>query len=163
MTYLFAAYRDGFWNVLLTVHILGAVAAFGPALAFTSLTKAGVNRGGEAGAELVGLAKRLNQRVVIPALVLTLLAGISLVIHSSKLYGFDEPWVSAAFTIVIVVGLVARFVVSPSLDRLSAAMLQDKPDADAIRKARGAAAGSTGLYHLGLGLLIILMVFRPGS
>jgi uncharacterized membrane protein len=157
-----ASVGDDFYNVLLAVHIGSIIAAFGPTLVYILLSKKAVEKGGEAGAALASISPVLNARSSLPALVVAMLAGIGLILQSDEAYTFEKPWVSASFTIVLVLVLLSWFFLTPMLKRLQK-VVADGASPDEIRSARGAVAMATGLLHLGMTALLILMIWKPGQ
>jgi uncharacterized membrane protein len=151
------------YNVLLAVHILAAVAAFGPAMAYTVLNRKAASRPGETGAALASIAPLLNKRTTLPALVVAAIAGVGLVVQSDDAWTFEQGWVSAAFTIVLVLALLCWFVIAPMLKRFESVASKPEATQDELRAARVPAAVATGIFHLGMVVLIVLMIWKPGA
>jgi uncharacterized membrane protein len=151
------------YKALLAVHVLATIAAFGPLLVVTILGRVATKRPGEAGAELVSVAVNVNKRTSMPALVVAVVAGIGLVVKSEKIYTFEQGWISAAFTIVILIALLSWFVLQPALQRLQLVAASKESSQDELRSARARVAMSTGVIHLGMLALVVLMVWKPGG
>ena len=93
-----------FYDVVLTIHILAVVTAFGVPFAYP-LLDAYVRRA-NAG-DLVVLHRfqvLLTRRLITPGMVVVLAAGLYLALDR---WSLDEPWIGATFAILIVLfGLV---------------------------------------------------------
>ncbi len=147
---------QGTGALLRTVHVVAAVAAFGPVLAYPALLGVAGEGGGASAART---AAKLHLRVVLPALLVSILAGIALVSQTGRSFG--EPWISASFTIVLLLFVVSWFVLLPALRRLEQSVGTDSP-ADA-KRARAGVGAASGAFHLGLVVLVALMFWRPGG
>ena len=153
-----------FYDVVLLVHILAVVLAFGvvftyPVLdAFLRRTSPG---------DLVVLHRMqafLTQRFITPAMVVVLVAGLYLALDR---WSLGDPWISATFAILIVLFGLAGAVLGPTekrcaelaaRDRSSGGGRSDEYEREAIKLARFG----------GLGLLLVvvatfLMVTKPGA
>lgn len=153
------------YRVLLVVHILAFVAAFGPTLVYGLVSRTAADRGGEPGSAVAALGPLLNSRASLPALVVTAVAGMVLVVLSDGAWEFGSTWVSVAFTIVVLLLLVGWFVLGPALRSLETAVRDTASTGDTsgdkVRTARKMVALTTGAFHLGLVIVIVLMVWKP--
>jgi len=148
-----------FYDVVLTVHILAVVVAFGVMFAYPVMD-AQVRRAGPADvAALHRLQVALGRRVIVPAMTVVLLAGLYLTFDR---WSFGEPWISATFAILFVLFGLGGAVFAPTDARL--AELAERGEtasaeyASAARKVRLA-----GLLSLVLVVAaIFLMVAKPG-
>jgi hypothetical protein len=136
-----AAVGDNGYNFVLVLHILSAIVAFSPAIA-TIVTPKAIATGDD--------VVRTGRIVYAPALIVTGLLGIVLVLMSDEAWEFSDGWVSIAF-----LGWIALVGVYQAL---------------VIRGAR--AGGDTGRRQVVLGgqivaalavVLVYLMVFKPGA
>lgn len=163
---MIAVIGDDLYNLFFVIHIMAITAAFGPAFAYSVLVRKASTEGGKTGAALASISPILNKRYSFPALITAALAGVGLIVSSEKAYTFDKPWVSASFTIVLVLALLLWFVIGPALRRLEAVLSTDANDQksqDEVRAARVTASMATGIFHLGFLILIFLMVWKPGQ
>ncbi len=134
---LYAAIGSTGYKLLLIVHLLAVVTAFGPLFAFTSLRKAGPE-----------VALRLYLRVVLPALVVVWVAGMGLVGMSDKVWQMKQGWISASLAVWLILLGLGIFVMRPALK---------------AGEAGSARVGmATGISHLLVVVAIYLMVFKPG-
>lgn len=137
-----ASVDSGVYKVLLLLHIVAIVAAFGPALLYPLLGRSRANK----------VAADTNQRISLPALVLAGVFGIGLIGSSDKMYKFSQAWVSAALVIWILLIVDCAALLRPALAGA----------ADGDERAVTRAGIFTGLLHLGLVVLLVLMIWKPG-
>ncbi|MEA2157240.1 MAG: hypothetical protein QOE11_3380 [Solirubrobacteraceae bacterium] len=152
------------YNIVLFVHILAVVVGFGVVFTYP-LLDAYARRSRVA--DLVALHRFqsfLTQRLIQPALLVILVAGIYLATDRWKL---SDPWISATFAILIVIGAIAGAIIGPTEKRCLALAQRDlggggKPsdeyEGQAIKLARFG-----GLASLLITVAIFLMVTKPGA
>jgi uncharacterized membrane protein len=154
------------YKILFVVHILGIIGAFGPLMLSSRLNAEAVKRTGDDAKAFAQIPATVASKIAIPPFIVASLAGIGLVLDSDGLYKFDQSWISMTFSLVLVIGLVYWFLLRPGQQRLIDAVQKgtpEEPDTSAdIRSAKAATAAGTGLIHLCMLLLIVLMVWKPG-
>jgi uncharacterized membrane protein len=154
----------GLYDVVLTIHILAVVVAFGVVFAYPVLD-AEIRRAGPGDvAALHRLHLALARSVITPAMVVVLLAGLYLALDR---YSLGDPWISATFAILVVLFGLVGAILTPTDRRLAELAERDAkagggPSADYLREARKAATfGSLAL------LLVVVAVFlmsaKPGA
>jgi uncharacterized membrane protein len=143
---LLAAYYDTGFKVVLLLHILSVVVAFGP-LFFTPFV------GRLEGTEAAGASLKFLQRFSTPAVVLAGFFGLALVGMSDKFYKFSQSWVSAALLLWIVDVALYVFALLPAQRKAAGG------DTEAARRL----PMFTGLIHLTFLVLLVLMIWRPGA
>ena len=121
------------YNLLLTVHIIAVVAAFGPPLVITRVLKLAREQGGDAGAKTASLASFAFNKVSLPAAIGAVVAGVLLVVVSDGAWSFSQPWISAAFTVILLLVLIGFFVVAPAIAKTIVA----RPQARRSRQRKG--------------------------
>jgi uncharacterized membrane protein len=153
-----------FYDVVLFVHILAVVLAFGVMLTYP-LLYAYVRR--TTIGDLVALHRLqvfLTSRLITPAMVVVLVAGVYLALDR---WSLGDPWISASFAILVALFGLGGAVFTPTERRclqLAERDLRDggRPSADYEREARK-------LAILGpvVGLLIVVAIFlmtvKPGA
>lgn len=151
------------FDIVLTVHILAVVLAFGVVFAYP-LIDAQIMR-----AKVVDLAALhrlhvlLARRLITPAMTVVLLAGLYLALDR---YSLGDPWISATFAILIVLFGLTGAVLTPTDVRLAEIADRDAAaggarSAEYEREARKAALfGSLAL--LLVVVAIFLMTAKPG-
>src|SRR5918993_1047877 len=127
------------------LHILAAIAAFGPLFLYPAMQRAGATAG----------VARLHLRLVLPALTLTWVLGMGLV-GMSKPEGSDEAvfkmsqtWIVLALIIWVILMAVSWFLIRPALN-------------DTGATARRRMASGIGVTHLLLVVMLYLMIWKPG-
>ena len=129
------AYR--YFGVL---HILAAVVAFGPLFVYPTLRKAG---------DTARLA-RLHMTMTLPALTLTWVLGMGLVGMSDDLWEMSDTWIVVSLLCWVVAMAVSWFLIRPAIT--------DRSEAGDKKFSAG-----IGITHLVLVVVLVLMVFKPGS
>ncbi|HWC26195.1 MAG TPA: DUF2269 family protein [Solirubrobacteraceae bacterium] len=125
-----------FYDVVLTVHILAVVVAFGVVFAYPVIDGY-MRRASPAGlAALHRLHVLLATRVITPAMTVVLLAGLYLTFDR---WSFEEPWISATVAILFVLfGLTGGFLIPA--DRRLEELAERDPCAQPRRHRTQAAA-----------------------
>ena len=153
-----------FYDIVLAVHILAVVIAFGVVFAYPVLD-AQVRR-----SKVVDLASLhrlhlvLASRVITPAMVVVLLAGMYLALDR---WSLGDPWISATFAILIILFGLVGGVLTPADKRLVELAERDAgaggaPSADYLAQSRKADLfGSLAL--LLVVVAIVLMTVKPGA
>jgi uncharacterized membrane protein len=128
------------YRLLGVLHVLTAVAAFGPLFIYPSMQRAG------AGAEVA----KLHLRMSLPALVLTWVFGMGLVGMSKDNFEMSQTWIVLSLLCWVGAVVVSWFLIRPSLG-------------DTSDSARSRLAAGIGVTHLIAVVVIYLMVFKPGA
>ena len=105
------------YSVVLALHIMAVVAAFGLPLAYPMLVPYARRHHARSMPALHDVQHRLNQRLTAPATVLILGFGAYL---ASKGHYWSEPWVDVPLVILVVIGGLGGAFVAPACRRLSA-------------------------------------------
>jgi uncharacterized membrane protein len=155
----------GFYDVVLTIHVLAVVIAFGVVFSYPVLD-AWFRRAVPGNlAALHELHLTLAQRVISPAMVVVLLAGMYLSFQDP--WSLGDPWISATFAILFVLFALMGAVLTPADRRLAQLAERDAqagggPSADYERERRRADLVGT-LTVLLVVVAIFLMVGKPGA
>jgi uncharacterized membrane protein len=152
------------YDLVLTVHVLAVVVAFGVVFAYPVLDA--WFRSAVPGdlAALHRLHLQLGRRVISPAMTIVLLAGLYLALDR---WSLGDPWISATFAILFVLFGLMGGVLTPADRRLVQLAERDDaaaggPSADYERERRRAEL----LGGLALALVVVaifLMVVKPGA
>jgi uncharacterized membrane protein len=105
-----------FYSVVLSVHIMAVVVAFGVSFAYPAFMPWARRTHPEAMPVIHELSGRLGRLVMSPAMVLVLVCGIYL---ASDADVWSETWVSVPLLILIVIGGLGGMVFAPSERRLA--------------------------------------------
>jgi predicted transporter len=122
------------YNVLLVLHLLSVVAAFGPLLVVPMIRR-----------QAPEAALRATQYLVLPGVVLAWVFGMGLVGMSDDAWELTDPWILASLLVWLFM-LAAAAVVWQSFRKADMARL---------------AAPMTGVIHLLVIVQLYLMVFKP--
>ena len=151
------------FKVLLAVHLLFAVFAIGPLVHAATTAGRGIRKGD--GAATAAASRML--RIYAYASVLVVLAGMGLMSakypsgpdkgkHAGEI-GDLWIWLSLALWVVAVALVLA--VVVPTLDRATASIAKQ----DSVVALTGRVAAAGGVVGLIFAVIVVLMVYRPGS
>lgn len=152
-----------FYDVVLTIHILAVVLAFGVVFAYPIIDATMKRAGPAALPDLHRLHLVLATRLVQPAMTVVLLAGLYLALDR---WSLGDPWISATFAILIVLFGLTGAVLIPADKRLAELAERDlraggQPSADYVAESRKAdIVGSVAL--LLVVVAIFLMTAKPG-
>ena len=143
------------YKVMLVLHLLAVVVGFAPAWLTPLLVRLTAN-GDTAAAD--GLETSIL-RFSLPGIALAGLLGFGLAGMSKfgdaaePLYKMSQPWLSTAILLWLILLAVIAFVARPAI----------KAFRGGDAKARGMIMMSTGITHLILVVMIVLMVWKPGA
>jgi len=161
-----------FFELVLAVHILAVVIAFGATFAYPVFLAAVTRADPRALPSLYRAFHAVSQRVIMPGLALVMICGIYL---SSKLHVWSAFYVQWGLGVSLVIGAIEGMLLGPSEKRLVEAA-----DRDLLAAGDGGGAGSytPGPEHKALvrrvgaigalmDLLVVLTIFfmatRAGS
>jgi len=153
-----------FYDVVLTIHILAVVVAFGVVFSYPVLD-AQLKRAGPAQlAALHRLHLVIGQKVTTPAMVVVLLAGLYLALDR---FSLGDPWIGATLAIMLVLFGLAGGVLIP-LDRKLAELAERDLAAGCAPSADYVAASKRADLFGSIALLLVvvaifLMVAKPGA
>jgi hypothetical protein len=114
-----------FYGVVLAVHIMGVVTAFGSFFAYPAFLPWARRNHPEAMPVIHELSARIGRMVVSPALVVVLACGIYL---ASDADAWSEVWVSVPLVILILIGGLGGMFFAPSDRKLAALATRDLAD-----------------------------------
>lgn len=147
------------------LHITAAVVGFGATFAESIAGPVALKMDARHLPYVHRLQLAINRYFATPALVVVLLTGIYQVSEGG--WSFGDPWISATFAIVIVLGGLLGGYFIPTDRKLEAMLAKDlrdggEPSAEYQRLAR-----TEGYVGMLTGLLIVLAVFlmvvKPGA
>jgi small-conductance mechanosensitive channel len=154
-----------FYDVVLFVHVLAVVLAFGVVFTYPMLD-AYIRR--VSPGDLVVLHRFqvfVTRRLITPSMVVVLAAGLYLALDR---YSLGDPWISSTFTILIVLFGLVGAVLTPTEKRLAELAEADrrsgggKPSEAYEAQARKLATFG-GLTILLIVVAIFLMTVKPGA
>jgi uncharacterized membrane protein len=152
------------YDIVLTVHILAVVLAFGVTFSYPLLD--GYVRRRQPGdlAALHRFQVVLSSRLITPAMVVVLAAGLYLTVDR---YSLGDPWISAAFAVLIVLFGLAGAVFTPTEKRCAQLAERDHnaggaPSTEYAAQARKLMIAGSVWYLLVI-VAIFLMTAKPGA
>lgn len=131
--------NNDLYRILYFVHLLSAIAAFGPLFLYPRLQRAGATTE----------VARLHMRLVFPALVLLWVAGMGMA-GVGKISLAGTPFVTSTILLWLIALAVSWFMIRPALT-------------DAGDDTRKIMAAGIGITHLILVVSLYLMIFKPGG
>jgi uncharacterized membrane protein len=111
-----------FYNVVLSVHIMAVVVAFGTSFAYPVFMPWARKSHPQAMPVIHAMSDRIVKLVMSPALAIVLVAGIYL---ASDADVWSESWVSVPLVILIVIGGLGGMFLAPNERRLGALAERD--------------------------------------
>ncbi len=133
-------YEGTTFNIFQILHVVAAIAAFGPLFVYPRLQRAG---------QTATVAK-LHTSLVIPSLVLVWVLGMGLQGLSDRVIRVSHLWMSLSIVVWIALVAISWFMIKPSLN-------------DNSEGAGKLLSAGIGMSHLLLVVSLYLMVFQPGA
>ena len=144
---MIAAIWDTPYNIVYVVHIFSVILGVG--MAFIAPMMA-VRARREAGHAMQEIVNETASKIMFPMFLVAGIAGGALVGMSSKVYDFQQTWLSIGGFIWIVILVLTAAIYPPSWMRLFN-----------IADDRKAMLG--GMLHLLLAIMLVLMTFKFGN
>lgn len=151
------------YMTLQVIHVLAAAIWFGAAVALNimlgRLSAAGDNPGK---AVVAGQATWFSKGVFDPAAIITLLAGIGMVLASDGVISFGDLWITIGFVGIILTLGIGHGMITPTVKKLRAVMESEgpgSPNAEPLEKRVGL------LSMIDILILVVViwaMVTQPG-
>ena len=155
----------GYFEILLLVHIFGAVIGFGPAFAFPIL---GPLSGKLQGPQAIGILKgivAIQRRLIIPtATVVQPLTGVLLIFETQRNRNFfDHEWLWIAILLYIATYYMAILVQRPNIEKIIELAESGGAGSEEF-VARVAKTRRLGPFiGLSLATIVFLMITKPGA
>ncbi|MEZ5383092.1 MAG: hypothetical protein R2754_15015 [Microthrixaceae bacterium] len=128
------------YKIMLLLHVLSAVVAFGPLFLYPPLRRAGAT------AEIA----KLHLYMVVPALVAMWVFGMGLVGMSDEAIQMSDGWIGGALLVWVISLAISVGLIRPALT-------------DDSEGATAKLSAGVGVTHLMLVVGLFLMVFQPGA
>jgi uncharacterized membrane protein len=153
-----------FYSVVLSVHIMAVVVAFGVSFAYPAFIPWARRTHPEAMPVIHELSGRLGRLVMSPAMVLVLICGIYL---ASDADVWSEVWVSVPLLILIVIGALGGMVFAPSERRLAELAKRDLADGGELSAEYDALFQRVAFFGFVTMALVLIAIFfmaaKPGA
>jgi uncharacterized membrane protein len=151
-------------EILLLVHILSAIAGFGPTFSFAVLGPLAAKTGGPQALGILKGMVKIEKTLVVPAIVIQLVSGILLIVEAGWDGDFfSHYWLWIAIVLFLTAAFLALRVSMPATEKmieLGEAGRAESPEFAA--QAKKAATVGPFLNVLLL-VIIFLMVVKPGG
>ena len=151
-----------YFHVVLFLHILGAIAGFGPTFAYAFMTPLKDDPGSVV--TTVETIQRIQRRLVLPVIVIQPITGALLIFASGRDDGFwQHEWLWIAIAIYAVLFVLALAIDAPSRRRSLEMVRSNRvgtPEFAREVKLQGTLGPIMGVMVL---VIIVLMVFKPGD
>lgn len=150
------------YTTLNVIHVLAAAVWFGAAVALNimlgRLSAAGDNIGKGVVARQ---ATWFSKGVFDPAAIITLLAGIGMVLASNGDLSFGDTFITIGFTGIILTLGIGHGMITPTVKKLQATMENEGPDSPNIEPLEKRVAMLSAIDILILVVVIWAMVAKP--
>lgn len=151
------------FKILLAVHLLFAVFAIGPLVHAATTAGRGIRKGD--GAATATASRML--RIYAYASVLVVIAGMGLMSakypsgpHKGQHAGaIGDLWIWLSLVLWVVAVALVLGVVVPTLDKATASIARQ----DSVVALTGRVAAAGGVIGVVFAVIVVLMVYRPGS
>lgn len=155
------------YKLVLLLHLLFVVVGFGSSFVWPLVNRAAERVPGGSGYVVSTAARRASRLFTTVPIWLAGVLGFLLVALSDGVYGFDQTWITLASLLFFVAAIAATFLLAPANRQLDEAR---RLHASGEPRAAGLSAQLTkrvaifsGLLHVAFALLMIVMVWKPGS
>lgn len=152
---------DFAYLLLLLVHILAVLVGFGAALTASIVTRRSFGGGTQSRADALSIVDTAGRTLAAPAFIVAGLFGILMVLVGP--WEFSESWITIAFVLWIALIANAVLLVDPTskaLVSLAASIAGgESDDEDTLKALRGRLGMSTGIGHLLVLALVVVMVW----
>jgi uncharacterized membrane protein len=157
---LLATVDSSLYKIVFAVHILAAIIGFGGVALNGIYARVALDNQGPTGGAIAGAIMKASD-IASYAIYSVPVWGIFLVILSDKVYAFSQPWVSASFTLYIVVVALVLAVIRPAGRKFGEAVAdpQRAAEAESLSKTLAIVGGVANLSWV---VILFLMVFKPG-
>ena len=154
-----------FFELLLLVHIAGAIIGFGPVYAFAVLGPLAGKLGGQQALGLLKGTVAISKRLVVPVSAVTQpLSGILLITESGRDENFFEhEWLWISLLLYIVTFYLALFVQRPNGEKIVGLIENGEAGSEEFQTRIKKSRTLGPLITLSLTIITLLMITKPGS
>jgi uncharacterized membrane protein len=151
-----------YFHIVLFLHILGAIAGFGPTFAYAFMTPSKDNP--TSVTTTVETIQRIQARLVLPVIVIQPITGALLIFASGRDEGFwQHEWLWIAIAIYAVLFVLALAIDAPSGRRSLQMVRSNRLDAPEFRREVKLQSTLGPIMGVGVLVILVLMVFKPGD
>ncbi|GGB39563.1 hypothetical protein GCM10011492_32950 [Flexivirga endophytica] len=155
-------------KLLLLLHLLTAIFAIGPLVHAVTTASRGLR---QADALAIGSSARMA-KIYSMASVLVVIFGLGLMSQKRRgkeLGSFGDTWIWLSLLLWVIAVVVTFVVVVPALERAADTIRSGAEDAaggdlqTAVKSQTALVAASGGVVGIIFAVIVVLMVYRPGS
>ena len=151
-------------EVLLFIHISAAAVWVGGATIVQIFGFRAVASGDpERRLAFIGDVQAIGLKVFNPAGIVLLASGIWMVVNRDEIYGFDEAWISIAFSIVIIGAALGMAFYGPQTRKVIEEAHDRGPDDSGVQLRINRIFLVSRIELVLLFVAVYAMVFRPGA
>lgn len=153
-----------YFELLLLVHIGGAIVGFGPTFAFAVLGPTAKKNPGPGGLAIMEGMLAISNRLVLPvAIVIQPVTGALLIFEAGYSSTFwSQDWLVGSIVLYAIAFYLAVFVQRPSLGRMIAFAKEGQAQSEPFQALAKRTATMGPILTLLLVAIIIMMVLKPG-
>jgi uncharacterized membrane protein len=153
-----------FYNVVLSVHIMAVVIAFGVSFAYPVFMPWARKNHPQAMPVIHAMSDRLGKLVMSPAMAVVLIAGIYL---ASDADVWSKSWVSVPLVILVIIGGLGGMFFAPNERRLAELARRDLGAGGALSPEYDALFGRVAIAGYTVCALVLIAIFfmaaKPGA
>lgn len=166
---------SGVYKFVLLLHILAAIAGFGPTLLAPAFAAQARSRRGKEGLAIFDATYTVLSTYATWIIYSVPVFGILLILVSDDVWKFSQAWISLALLLYIVAIGVVHAIHQPNLRKMGQLLAElaegpppgaaagGSPPQVAELESRGQRAALVGgLLNLNLVLILVLMIWKPG-
>lgn len=155
----------GYFEILLLVHIAGAIIGFGPAYSFAVLGPMSGKLGGPQGLALLKAIVAIERRLVLPvAALIQPLTGALLIFESGRNKNFfDHEWLWISILLYIITFYLAVLVQTPNIEKLVELGETGKAESEESQSRLKKTQRLGPIITLSLTAIVFLMITKPGG
>lgn len=153
-----------YYEVLLLVHVISAIAGFGVTFSFGVLGPLAGKLGGPQGLGLLKGIEKVVKTLVYPAIVVQLLTGVLLIFEAGWDNDFfSHTWLWIAILIFLATVSIAVFLQAPTVEKMIELAESNQAQSPEFGKLAKGVAARGPILSVMLLVIIYLMVVKPGS
>ena len=155
----------GYFEILLLIHIAGAIIGFGPTYSFAVMGPLSAKLGGPQALGVTKAMVAIEKRLVYPvAWVTQPLTGVLMIFESGRNQDFfDHEWLLISILLYVIAFYIAVFVQTPMLDK----MIELAESGNAETSEFGELAKRAKIFGpvltIALTIIVFLMIAKPGA
>lgn len=153
-----------YFQLLLLIHIAGAIIGFGPTFAFGVMGPLAGKLGGPQGLGVLKAIVAVEKKLVYPFIVIQPLSGVLLIFESGRNDNFfSYEWLWIAIILYVIALYTAVFVQTPSIEKMIGLAESGNAGNDEFQALVKKTSRFGPLLGILLFTIVFLMITKPGS